>query len=524
MYSMRACAIVRTMARTLAGILVTALAVTTIAIPEALAVTQPDGTLVPTGPTQLPQLFNMRGEGINAVNDAAIMPETFTPACALTFNVLQRNADNKNAFGWYNVTGTRPTNSQLHEVLACTDGVGTSRTVDIRNDPAYAGGQIGFYQATGTCGTSNNHTFLFFSQRALNPDGSGANATIHLLTYNSTVTPHAFYFGWEDLLSGGDNDFDDLTTFVTGITCTGGGGPCQTGRPGVCADGTQQCQHGGLACVQTNASASEICDGLDNDCDGMIDDAAPCPGQEVCDQGVCVPRCNSVEFPCNGTDVCNAAGLCVDPACVSVNCPPGQRCEGGSCVEPCSGVTCPHGQVCRVGACVDPCATLVCDSSQVCVAGVCQDRCECSGCGATQTCEAGGSGACVATPCVGVDCPAGQFCMAGSCVDACAGATCPGGQVCESGACVAAPPPPDAGPTPTPIDAAPSPTPDASQGGDDASTNGGDPGRPAPGCGCRVGGRDSHGAGAPPVALTLLGLAGAILVVTRVSSRRNRRR
>ena len=28
--------------------------------------------------------------------------------------------------------------------------------------------------------------------------------------HNSTVTPQAFYFAWEDLLVGGDNDFDDL--------------------------------------------------------------------------------------------------------------------------------------------------------------------------------------------------------------------------------------------------------------------------------------------------------------------------
>ena len=56
--------------------------------------------------------------------------KTFTPACALTFTALQRNADNKNAFGWYNVNGAAPTNSQLHEVLACGDAVGVAKTVE----------------------------------------------------------------------------------------------------------------------------------------------------------------------------------------------------------------------------------------------------------------------------------------------------------------------------------------------------------------------------------------------------------
>jgi MYXO-CTERM domain-containing protein len=474
------------------------LAVSFVALPRALALTQPNGTVIPTGASQLGPLFSSRGEAISAQADAAILPETFTPACALTFTVLQRLADNKNAFGWYNVTGAAPTNTQLHEVLSCTDAVGTSRTVDIRNSPAYAGGQIGFYEATGSCATSTNHTFLFFSQRALNPDGAGSGATIHLLTYDSTVTPRAFYFGWEDLLAGGDNDFDDLTTFVTGITCTGGGGPCETGRPGICAEGTRQCQNGGLTCVQTNAEASEVCDGLDNDCDGVIDDDATCPGNQVCDRGHCVPRCGSVEFPCAGADVCTAAGLCVEPTCVDVDCPPGQRCEGGSCVEPCRDVTCPFGQVCRVGACVDPCASLHCDANQVCVAGVCQDRCQCSGCGAGDTCD-GTSGLCEASACTSVTCPPDQYCADdGSCVDRCAGASCPDDQVCEHGACVPAPPPPDAGPHPLPPDAAP---PDASVADAGAGTDGGDGSRPAPGCGCRAGGNAS-----PSAALLLLGV------------------
>ncbi len=506
------------MVRSLLRIALITLAIAAAAVPEALAITQPNGVVIPTGNTALPTLFTSRGEGINALTDAAITPETFTPACALTFTVLQRNAGNKNAFGWYNVTGAAPTNAQLHEVLTCNDAVGTAKTVDIRNDPAWAGGEIGFYEATGGCATSTNHDHLFFSQRALNPDGAGANATIHLLTYNSTVTARAFYFAWEDLLSGGDNDFDDLTTFVTGITCTGGGGPCETGLPGICAPGTEQCQGGGLACVQTNPSGSEVCDGLDNDCDGMSDDDATCPGDTVCDRGVCVPLCGDVEFPCSGTDVCSSAGLCVDPTCVDVDCPAGQRCENGSCVEPCGGVTCPHGLVCRVGACVDPCAGLVCDATQVCIVGVCQPRCECAGCGDSETCQSGGSGQCLANACLGVSCLPGQFCAAdGSCQDSCTGTSCPSGQVCEGGACVLAPLPIDAGPTPPPVDAGPFlPIDAAPSGGDpDAGSGGGGTGESSgSGCGCHAGAR--RGAGGVGAALLL------VLCLAPVVTRRRR--
>jgi len=269
----------------------------------ALALNQPDGTQIPVGPN-LQSLFTSRNEQISALNDAAVLPETFVPSCALTFTVLQRNAGNKNSFGWYNVSGGPPALQDLHEFLTCNDAVNTTKILDIKNDPAYLGGEIGFYQATGACATLQNHTYIFYSQKAYNPDGNQQNPFAHLLIYNSTVTDKAFYFCWEDLLSGGDNDFDDLTTFVTGISCSGGGGACQTGAPGVCADGTMQCQSGQLTCVQSTPASGEVCDGLDNDCDGAVDQGDLCLAGEVCDKGTCVPECDDGEFVCPPGKAC----------------------------------------------------------------------------------------------------------------------------------------------------------------------------------------------------------------------------
>src|SRR6185503_13841722 len=45
----------------------------------------------------------------------------------------------------------------------------------------------------------------------------------------------------------------------------GGGGACATGQPGVCAAGTRQCQAGSLACVRNIPPAAETCNGLDDD-------------------------------------------------------------------------------------------------------------------------------------------------------------------------------------------------------------------------------------------------------------------
>lgn len=408
--------------------------IATVTSSHALALTQPDGTTIPVG-NGLQDMFNGRGENINALTDAATTPETFIPSCGLTFTVLQRNAGYQNSFGWYNVTGQPPTQADLHEFLLCTDGVGTTKVLDIKNDPNYLGGEIGFFEGVGNCASPGNYINIFYSQKAYNPDGNQQNPFVHLLIYNSTATPNAFYFGWEDLLSGGDNDFDDLTTFVTGITCAGGGGPCNTGNSGICADGTMQCQSGVLSCVQSNQPAAEKCDGLDNDCNAAVDDGDLCEAGKVCDKGTCVPKCNGGEFVCGQGEVCNANGLCVDIKCAAVTCESGQKCKEGNCVGPCDGVVCPHGQVCRVGVCVDPCAAITCDSGQVCVNGVCTDNCNCVKCVAGNTCQP--DGRCLNDACIGISCNAGEYCDAnGACQDACTGAVCPEGQICMMGQCI----------------------------------------------------------------------------------------
>ena len=395
---------------------------------NALAeVKQPDGTVVPVT-DRLKTELTKEGETIDPLTQAAVTPETFDPACKLDFRVIARGGGQANSFGWYNVTGKKPAPADLYEFIGCGDAVGVQKTLAIRDDPKYKGGRIAFFEATtqgkkGNCvkfgpGGPDPATlgYVFYSEKAYNEDSN-----YHLLILDSGKFKDAFYFGWEDLNQGNDNDFEDILTRVTGIQCAGGGEICDTGKKGICGVGILQCKSGKLACVPQITGRPETCNGLDDDCNGAVDDSPQC-------------SCAKGEFACTAGKTCDA-GVCVDPLCQGKVCPKGEVCAAGSCKAPCAGVICPGSLVCRLEECVDACAGLTCDSDQVCDRGVCKTKCQCGVCEAGKVCAA--SGKCTDKGCESMTCNAGAVCKGGACVDACDGAVCPLGASCVAGACQA---------------------------------------------------------------------------------------
>ena len=160
---------------------------------------------------------------------------------------------------------------------------------------------------------------------------------------------------------------------------------------------------------------AEVCDGQDNDCNGLIDDGASCSGNRVCQAGACA--CPAERRTC-GSD-------CVDPSNDAANCGAcGTACgTGGSCVA--GACTCPGsmGRACG-GACRDlsndaancgACGT-ACGTGGSCVAGACCPGSMGRACGGVcrdLSNDAANCGAC------GNACGTGQSCRMGACVSLC---------------------------------------------------------------------------------------------------------
>jgi Domain of unknown function (DUF4114) len=428
-------------------------------------------------------LFKWRREQLDPVADAKTTPGYFSPACGFQGQLLLMGGNCQVSFGWYNVEDpnsmTPPAADEIYEFipndpayLNCKTENGAAKndgfcplawdsrsprdlsiqqwtpmafdSGNIKEDPRYKGKYVAFAVIGNPKLSCKETKYSMYNHNKRNANGEPWVAS---LIYQSTADPEGFYMAFEDLpmstadwrKSGGmyenDGDFNDFVFYVSGISCLGGGQPCDTGKQGACSVGRTDCAADGATgmCRPIITPGAEQCDNVDNDCNGLADDGEGlCSAGQVCDKGSCVAACGTGEFRCDSGTTCKG-GFCVEDACVDKSCPAGEVCRGGECKSSCGGVICPKGQECQLGRCVDPCQAVQCSGGKVCERGLCVSDCSCRGCAEGLVCAE--DGRCSDPKCVNVMCPQGSTCVDGQCTDACAGVVCPGGGQCVNGAC-----------------------------------------------------------------------------------------
>ena len=214
---------------------------------------------------------------------------------------------------------------------------------------------------------------------------------------------------------------------------------------GACEKGTQSCRDNmWTECEGATEPGDEVCDGVDNDCDGNVDenpdllcnDGLGCNGVEMCENGACTAEpvdCSHLDGPC-------VVGVCSDKdgGCVAMPKTNGDSCDDGN--------FCTVDGTCNAGVCetqprdcsgvADQCNEGVCDeTADACVAVPVSDGTTCDD---GQFCTVGES--CTAGACTGEarDCSAAaDQCNSGTCdetADACVPAALPDGTTCDDGA------------------------------------------------------------------------------------------
>ncbi|MDC0747070.1 MopE-related protein [Polyangium mundeleinium] len=170
------------------------------------------------------------------------------------------------------------------------------------------------------------------------------------------------------------NGLDDDCDGVIDESPIDAGKPCGTSNIYPCAFGTQQCVDGALVCTGNIDPKPEACDGEDNDCDGTIDKAGNNPPADS------VGACNVPPAPPAGATTACVAGAkaCVGGTIVcqgSVTPAPGTQdgcnidanCDGALTNQPDK-----QSDVNNCGMCGKSCYTGAVHSTWACVSGACQ--------------------------------------------------------------------------------------------------------------------------------------------------------
>ena len=174
------------------------------------------------------------------------------------------------------------------------------------------------------------------------------------------------------------NDLDDDCDGLTDEGFPLKGEPCDGDDADECQDGAWACDadsEGGLACLDDPGAAAEVCNDVDDDCDGLTDEdfeakGSPCDGDDLdtCEDGalVCAPDANGL--------VCDDEPGAASETCNGID----DDCDGATDEDfPSKGAPCDgeDEDLCEDGVLVcDDAGGLACDDDVVALVETCNDH------------------------------------------------------------------------------------------------------------------------------------------------------
>jgi hypothetical protein len=198
---------------------------------------------------------------------------------------------------------------------------------------------------------------------------------------------------------------------------------CETSNGVGSCLGERACGDSGLSACSAPTAVTEVCNSVDDDCDGatdspttgLCDDNNPCTF-DTCTVGNCTH--NAAEAACDDSDACTQKDQCSKSVCGgdAIVCDDGDVCTDDTCdtangcqtannADPCDdGDVCHFDDACKDGKCLPGTAT-VCDDDNVCTDDACDAKAGCQTVVNVATCDDGSkcstSDACAGGKCVG---------------------------------------------------------------------------------------------------------------------------